>query len=615
MLTGALELFLVSMGLTYFLATTGAGLRVLRAQRRAQAASGTWRHRRPRDPATPDLLKPAARWSRRMRVRLATPEEPSARGSVVVDPADCVVYYLVPCLNEEPVIEETVRGLLSDPRGRVIVIDDASEDRTGELAAAISPDRVSVVRRELPEARQGKGMALNAGFAYALHDAAERGIAAARITICVMDADGRLSPGALDAVLPLFSDPRIGGVQLPVRIRNRGSLLTIMQDVEFWGVCAIAQLGRIASGTVSLGGNGQFTRLRALLDLRRSPWGSELTEDLDLTLALANEGWRLISTPGAYVSQQGVTSVKALIRQRARWYQGHMQAVRWLPKLWTSRKLSHIGMLELTLYLAVPWMLVLPWSVVFNYNLILMLGWIAGWNGLPVLGADLVQRVSTVLFWYSVSCLPIWLAGIFYYRQQDEKGLAKSFLLGHLLLFGNYVTYAACWRALYRLVTGANGWQKTARLEELTPRARVIQAGVVPAPRAAAGAVTAGSHRAGAPVPAVPALTAGAHRAGQDRAAVPALTAGSRQADPALTLAMAIPAQASLTEPAPPELVPAAATLVPPARAGGKHHRRSAATGQPAPPPPRPRRGAHRQAPPQPAERGAHQSSRVSAKA
>jgi hypothetical protein len=33
-LTGARELFLVSMGLTYFLATTGSGLRVLRAHHR-----------------------------------------------------------------------------------------------------------------------------------------------------------------------------------------------------------------------------------------------------------------------------------------------------------------------------------------------------------------------------------------------------------------------------------------------------------------------------------------------------------------------------------------------------------------------------------------------------
>src|ERR1700759_2147551 len=104
------------MGLTYFLATTGAGLRVLRAHRRSGPAGVSLRggHRRPRDPVTPELLQPAARWGRRMKVRLATPDEPSARAAVVVAAQDCVVYYLVPCLNEEPVIEETVRSLLAD---------------------------------------------------------------------------------------------------------------------------------------------------------------------------------------------------------------------------------------------------------------------------------------------------------------------------------------------------------------------------------------------------------------------------------------------------------------------------------------------------------------------
>jgi hypothetical protein len=597
-LTGALELILVSMGLTYFLATSGAGLRVLRAQRRAESGPGARRHRRPRDRVAPGPLRPAARWGRRVRVRLAAPGEAPARASIA-DPADCVVYYLVPCLNEELVIEGTLRGLLADPRARVVLVDDASDDRSGELAAAVSPGRVSVIRRELPDARQGKGMALNAGFAHVLHDAAKRGIAAARITICVMDADGRLSPGALDAVLPLFCDPRIGGVQLPVRTRGRRSLLTILQDAEFWAVGAIAQLGRSSSGTVRLGGNGQFTRLCALLDLRRSPWGPGLTEDLDLTLALASEGWRLISTPGAWASQQGVTSVRALIRQRARRYQGQMRAARWLPRLWSSRRLSRAGRLELTVYLAVPWVLVLPGSVMLSYNLILTIGWVAGGHGLPVLGADLVQRVSTVLFWYSVSCLPSCLAGLCYGRQQAEKGLVRSFLTGHLLLLGNFVSYAACWRALYRVVTRA-GRPPTVR-QEPAARARVIRTGLIPASWAAAGAITAGARQAADGAgPAVLALTAPVFAPAA--AFGPAFAAGPAAAD-------AGPGPGPEPVPVP---VPVAAGPARPARGTGRHYRRLAVVGQVAPP--RTRGGVHRQPPALAAERLVHRFSRVGAK-
>ncbi|HEU5418632.1 MAG TPA: glycosyltransferase [Streptosporangiaceae bacterium] len=286
MLAGALELFLVSLGLTYYVATVGAGLWVMHRARKASRARHAAGRARPgqlarlsarararargriRSGSAGELTASGtARLGRlgRLRTRLDTAEEPPARAGVVVAPENGVVYFIVPCMNEELVIGDTVRSLLADPRALVVVVDDASGDRTGELAAAVDADRVMVVRRELPRAQLGKGPALNAGFARVLHDSGLRGIAASRITVGVMDADGRLSPGALDAVLPLFADQQVGGVQLPVQIRNRHSVLTVMQDLEFRGVCAAAQLGRIASGTVSLGGNGQFTRLAALL--------------------------------------------------------------------------------------------------------------------------------------------------------------------------------------------------------------------------------------------------------------------------------------------------------------------------------------------------------------
>jgi 1,2-diacylglycerol 3-beta-glucosyltransferase len=566
-LAGALELFLVSLGLTYYVATVGAGLRVIRRARKARReqaalaaaaagpaslASGSGRaarsgsgtpsgpgarsgsRRRPAphravrgvrgvsaarglDPAAArgagvqgsgpaaDLAATVSAGWGRLRTRLETADEPAARAGLVVPPEDCVVYFLIPCLNEELVIGDTVRSLLADSRGLVVVVDDGSDDRTAELAAAAGGDRAMVVRRELPDARRGKGPALNVGFAEVLHDAGVRGIPASRITVCVMDADGRLSEGALDVVLPLFEDPRVGGVQLPVRIRNRTSLLTVMQDLEFWGVCAVAQLGRMACGTVSLGGNGQFTRLAALLEMGPAPWQAQLTEDLDLSLALAAKGWRLTSAPDAHVSQQGVTSLRALVNQRTRWYQGHMQAVRWLRELWTSRQLSHLAMLELTIYLLVPWALVLPWSIIFNYNLLIMILWVLGWVATPGLGSDLTQKIATLAFWYMLSCLPIYMAGFLYGRQERKVGYIRAFFIGHLLLVGNYVTYAACWRAMYRLITGAHGWEKTRRTDE-RPAAAPVRVSPAPALAASARPAVASAAIAGA----VPALAASA---------------------------------------------------------------------------------------------------------
>jgi hypothetical protein len=89
---------------------------------------------------------------------------------------------------------------------------------------------------------------------------------------------------------------------------------------------------------------------------------------------------------------------------------------------------------------------------------------------------------------------------------------ARSFLLGHLLLVGNYCTFAACWRALFRLLTGASGWQKTARITE--------------------PAAPAGAHRGAARLGPRLALAGGAHR--MDAPWLTLATApGSRTAEPA----------------------------------------------------------------------------------
>jgi len=66
----------------------------------------------------------------------------------------------------------------------------------------------------------------------------------------------------------------------------------------------------------------------------------------------------------------------------------------------------------------------------------------------------------------SLTCLPIWIAGYLYCRQDGKISFGRAFLCGHLLLIGNYVTFVSCWRAFYRLVAGATRWQKTARHAE-----------------------------------------------------------------------------------------------------------------------------------------------------
>ncbi|MEV0894083.1 glycosyltransferase [Promicromonospora sp. NPDC050262] len=376
---------------------------------------------------------------------------------------DLAVYFLVPCLNEAEVVGRTVAGLTINPGTTTIVIDDGSDDDTAAIALAAGGARVEVVRRDLPDARQGKGAALNAGLARIREMVDTLGQDPGRVVVCVMDADGRLSAGALHHVLPLFDRPGVGGVQLQVRIRNRTSFLTRFQDFEFWGASSVTQIGRSATGTVSLGGNAQFSRLSALDSAGEHPWTDSLTEDLDLAITLALRGWELTTTPFASVEQQAVEKVSLLLRQRTRWYQGHMMAIKRLPEIWRSPHLSHVAALELSFYCLSPWVLTLPWSILFH---VCVADLVLNGSALLDFASTPVAMVLVILAWYLLAFAPAVFNGWLYWRRDHKVGLLRGLAMGNYMVLTNYLSFACAWKALARVLRGETAWAKTARTRE-----------------------------------------------------------------------------------------------------------------------------------------------------
>ena len=395
-------------------------------------------------------------------------DEPPARG---------LLYVLVPCLNEAIVIRDTVDRLLDEDGCLVIVVDDGSDDDTAaraQAAAAVRGEqaRLTVVTRKGAQSRQGKGAALNAGLPTIVADVAARALDPDEVFVAVMDADGRLSAGAANAARLLFEDSRVGGVQLIVRIRNRRKLIAQFQDIEFWMISALSQFARSISGTVSLGGNGQFTRLSAIQQLGDQPWSRSLTEDLDLGLRLIAAGWRITTTTEGYVDQQGVDTLPRLLRQRTRWYQGHMASIGRLPELWRSQKVNEIAALEVSSYLLVPWLIVLPWSILQQWIIFQLVT--GSGHGIFATGlGGLSWRVTYALLWYVLSFAPNLVIGFIYARRTRAVTLRRALVLGHLMIAWNYIGYLAAWRAVARMLHGNTDWTKTSRSRE--PREAAVE--------------------------------------------------------------------------------------------------------------------------------------------
>ena len=73
-----------------------------------------------------------------------------------------ILSVVIPCFNEEKTIYELVSAvLLQEVVGQIIIVDDASTDRSVEVISGINDPRIHLVRHHF---NSGKGSAINTGF-------------------------------------------------------------------------------------------------------------------------------------------------------------------------------------------------------------------------------------------------------------------------------------------------------------------------------------------------------------------------------------------------------------------------------------------------------------------
>ncbi len=104
---------------------------------------------------------------------------------------------IVPAYNEERTLAEAVRRLLAAPAvSEIVVVDDASSDRTYEIAAGLAQvhDRIRVLKQP---ANRGKGAAVRAGIAASRGD-----------VVLILDADNEYDA----AEIPELVQPILSGV-------------------------------------------------------------------------------------------------------------------------------------------------------------------------------------------------------------------------------------------------------------------------------------------------------------------------------------------------------------------------------------------------------------------
>lgn len=417
---------------------------------------------------------------------IAYGRRPAVQGG---DPSVFEWHLLVPCRDEESVIAATVSAArTSFPNVHVWVIDDDSEDATAQIVRELMDFdvRVHLISRVRPAARTGKGDALNTAYEQVAAYVDQDSTARERVIIGVLDADGFLSENALELLAGPdgFDNAEIGAAQLEVWMKNRadrkprpqhgwlrnilGRYLIRMQDIEFRTSNSAMQLLRVQTGTVGMGGNGQFTRLTvldALTEHHGKPWGRKLSEDYELGLNILSLGYRNHYVRQAHVSQEALPYFRRLLTQRTRWAQGIMECASNLPALRRSGTMSSTGFLEVHYFMSQPWIMML------NLLLIPVLLVLAVLDGSIGSLTDTATTV-TALAGLAVLVLPYALWGPLYRRWGPERqiGFLSAVGLGLGYLVYVYFTYIYYPRAIYRMVTGRTSWAKTRRnADDLQP--------------------------------------------------------------------------------------------------------------------------------------------------
>jgi len=163
-------------------------------------------------------------------------------------------------------------------------------------------------------------------------NALQQGVLAAKAEIiATIDSDAILDKDALRYMIPHFITPnygeRVGAVTGNPRIRNRTSLLSKIQLVEYASIIGlIKRTQRVLGKVMTVSGVFVVFRKKALLDA--GLWDTDLiTDDIGITWKLQRKFWDVRYEPKALCWMLVPETVKGIWKQRLRWTQGGIEVI------------------------------------------------------------------------------------------------------------------------------------------------------------------------------------------------------------------------------------------------------------------------------------------------
>ncbi len=246
------------------------------------------------------------------------------------------VSILIPAHNEDVVIRATLEAMVHldypEDQLEIIVINDKSKDKTGEIVDEFARKFPFVIPIHVTPEQGGKGKsgALNRGFKHSTGE-----------YIVVYDADNTPERAALkNLVVGILNEPQIGAVVGKFRVINaKRNSLTRFINIETISFQWMAQAGRWKwFGIATIPGTNFLIRRSILEEL--GGWDEDaLAEDTELSIRVYEKGYIIRFWPVAITWEQEPETWKVWYKQRTRWAQGNQYVIaKYMPRLFKMEK-------------------------------------------------------------------------------------------------------------------------------------------------------------------------------------------------------------------------------------------------------------------------------------
>lgn len=222
------------------------------------------------------------------------------------------VTVVIPAWNEEECIGATIDALLDQTYPvKIIVVDDASTDRTAEVARAKG---VTVMTAP----KQGsKSQALNYAIPFIDTD----------LFICV-DADTVLAYNAVQRLVPAFEDERVMVACGMVHSKNSKNFWQSARAVEYDAIQKIVKSAQSKWKLVLVASGCFFAIKTKYLSEKGGFPNRTMAEDMDLTWTAVEEGYEVAYVEDAACFVDDPFNSYTYRKQVERWFRGYFQNIR-----------------------------------------------------------------------------------------------------------------------------------------------------------------------------------------------------------------------------------------------------------------------------------------------